>query len=370
MSALRTNEPIQKAVLTLRKAGKSQLEFLKITIENGRVISLTIAGGDEQGGHGVVEHVAFSFNKITVEYTPQGKDGQGTGGDGIQRSVRRRTMTAAAAAEDALRGGDPAGALALLQAEVRNKPADAGLRVFLFQLLCVLGQWERALNQLKVAADLDASALAMAQHVRRGRPLRGDARVGVRRTEVADDLRRAGPVARPADRIAARRAARATPARAEELRLRAFDDAPASTGDIDGRRFEWIADADSRLGPVLEAMINGRYYWIPFARLARRGHRGAGGPARCRLDAGPPPVRERRRDPRADPDALPRVGELRRRPHRAGAQDGVGRGRSGRASRTRAAAPRHRRRRNAPDGHQAIAIDAGVGRPDGAEQDG
>ena len=43
--------------------------------------------------------------------------------------------------------------------------------------------------------------------------------------------------------------------RAEELRLRAFDDAPVSTGDIDGRRFEWIADADSRLGPVLEAMI-------------------------------------------------------------------------------------------------------------------
>ena len=44
MSALRTNEPIQKAVLTLRKAGKSQLEFLKITIERGRVISLTHRG--------------------------------------------------------------------------------------------------------------------------------------------------------------------------------------------------------------------------------------------------------------------------------------------------------------------------------------
>ena len=30
-------------------------------------------------------------------------------------------------------------------------------------------------------------------------------------------------------------------------------------GDIDGRPFEWIADADSRLGPVLEAIVNGRY---------------------------------------------------------------------------------------------------------------
>lgn len=80
MAALRTNEPIQKAVLTLRKAGKSQLEFMKITIENGRVASLTIGGGDEQGGHEVVEHISFAFNAITVEYVPQRKDGQGGGG--------------------------------------------------------------------------------------------------------------------------------------------------------------------------------------------------------------------------------------------------------------------------------------------------
>ena len=32
------------------------------------------------------------------------------------------------------------------------------LRVFLFQLLCVLGQWERALNQLNVASSLDPAA--------------------------------------------------------------------------------------------------------------------------------------------------------------------------------------------------------------------
>jgi type VI secretion system protein ImpE len=57
--------------------------------------------------------------------------------------------------------------------------------------------------------------------------------------------------------------------RSHELRSRAFDDAPASTGDIDGRPFSWISDADSRLGPVLEAVINGRYYWVPFSRLIK-----------------------------------------------------------------------------------------------------
>ena len=80
MSALRTNEPIQKAVLTLRKAGKSQLEYLKVTIEQGRVTALDIEGGDLNGGAGVTENVSFSFNKINVEYVPQGKDGQAMGG--------------------------------------------------------------------------------------------------------------------------------------------------------------------------------------------------------------------------------------------------------------------------------------------------
>jgi type VI secretion system secreted protein Hcp len=80
MSALRTNELITKAVLTLRKAGKSALEFLKITIEQGRVTSLTIEGGDRSGTPDLFEHVSFTFNKISVEYVPQGKDGQGLGG--------------------------------------------------------------------------------------------------------------------------------------------------------------------------------------------------------------------------------------------------------------------------------------------------
>jgi type VI secretion system protein ImpE len=54
---------------------------------------------------------------------------------------------------------------------------------------------------------------------------------------------------------------------AAQLRARAFEGAPAVPGAIDDRPFAWIADADPRLGPMLEAIVNGRYYWIPFARL-------------------------------------------------------------------------------------------------------
>ena len=69
-----------KAVLTLRKAGKGHLEYLKVTIEQGRVTSLTVDGGDGAGGADVVERVSFSFNKIEVEYVPQGKEGLPQGG--------------------------------------------------------------------------------------------------------------------------------------------------------------------------------------------------------------------------------------------------------------------------------------------------
>ncbi len=47
----------------------------------------------------------------------------------------------------------------------------------------------------------------------------------------------------------------------------AFDKAPTTSGTLDGKPFEWIADADPRMGPVLESLVNGRYYWIPFHRI-------------------------------------------------------------------------------------------------------
>jgi type VI secretion system protein ImpE len=56
---------------------------------------------------------------------------------------------------------------------------------------------------------------------------------------------------------------------APDLRARAFESAPPSAGSVDGESFEWIADADMRLGPVCEAVINGRYYWVPFERFSR-----------------------------------------------------------------------------------------------------
>jgi type VI secretion system protein ImpE len=177
-------------------------------------------------------------------------------------------MVSTVAAERSLGAGDLVTALKQLQEQVRGAPADAKLRVFLFQLLAVMGQWDRALDQLNVAATLDASALAMAQMYRealRCELLRADVFAGKRSPMV---------LGQPEQWLALLiesmlMAGRGQAGQAAQLRASAFDAAPPSPGTIDGVGFDWIADADTRLGPVLEAIINGRYYWVSFTRLRR-----------------------------------------------------------------------------------------------------
>jgi type VI secretion system protein ImpE len=66
-------------------------------------------------------------------------------------------------AKELVQQGKLAEALTALGAEVRAAPNDAKLRVFMFQLLAVTGQWERAANQLKVCNDQDPKTIMMAQ---------------------------------------------------------------------------------------------------------------------------------------------------------------------------------------------------------------
>jgi type VI secretion system protein ImpE len=169
-------------------------------------------------------------------------------------------------AEEALRQGNPDAALTALQGQIRKHPADAKLRVFLFQLLAVLGDWNKALVQLNVAAELDSGTLAMAATYRdavQAEALREQVFAGERDPIVFGEPQRWIALLFEALRAAGRGDAE----QARGLREEAFDTAPASAGRIDGKAFSWIADADMRLGPVLEGILNGRYTWIPFQHI-------------------------------------------------------------------------------------------------------
>jgi type VI secretion system protein ImpE len=171
-------------------------------------------------------------------------------------------------AEELFRGGDLKGCLAELQNDVRRRPADPKLRVFLAQLLMVTGDWDRAINQLGVTAELDAAALPM-KHTY-------TAAIQCERLRAAVFAGDKSPLVlgEPPSWIALLLQGLALGGQgrsreAEELRARALEEAPATSGEMNGTAFEWIADADSRLGPVLEVVLNGGYYWVPFARIRR-----------------------------------------------------------------------------------------------------
>jgi type VI secretion system protein ImpE len=183
-------------------------------------------------------------------------------------------------AVEALRVGDLNRALGDLQNEVRASPDDPRKRIFLFQLLSVLGQWDRALTQLGVIRDLDKGAAPMTrtyQEAIRCEALRRGVFAGERSPMILGE-----PEPWMAQMVEALRLSREGDAgAAQQLRDKALEEAPTSAGtiavagdpqlsaDVSETAFAWIADADSRLSPLLEVILNGRYYWVPFQRIAR-----------------------------------------------------------------------------------------------------
>jgi type VI secretion system protein ImpE len=169
-------------------------------------------------------------------------------------------------AEELLREGRLKEALAAVQERVRGNPADAKERVFLFQLLCLQGQWGQALTQLSIAAELDAANLLLASVCREAiacEAFRAEVFAGRRSPVVLGE-----PPEWLAWMIQANEMVGAGRYReSQALRGRAFEAAPASAGRINDVPFQWIADMDSRLGPVLEAIVGGKYYWIPFSNI-------------------------------------------------------------------------------------------------------
>src|SRR4051812_29202926 len=169
-------------------------------------------------------------------------------------------------AAERLKSGNLEEALADLQAEVRKNPANAQTRVFLFQLLCLLGRWDRARTQLEVLADMDKQTTSMVQTY--GALLQCEAV----RTEVFAGKRPPLVFGKPGEWVALllealKLTAQGKHREATALRAQSFESAPTTSGKADGQPFAWIADGDSRLGPMLEAVVNGRYYWVPFHRL-------------------------------------------------------------------------------------------------------
>jgi type VI secretion system protein ImpE len=170
-------------------------------------------------------------------------------------------------AEQLFKAGDISGARAALAGELKRNPQDVRARQFFWQLLAIVGDLDKADTQLKALGGVQASAMMLGsvymQAINAER-LRARTFAG----EIAPkSLVGVEPwVQGLLDALAA--TIKGTPGAAARHDA-ALAEAPASPGSVEGEAFEWLADADTRFGPMLEVIIGADYGFIPFAAMNR-----------------------------------------------------------------------------------------------------
>ncbi len=163
---------------------------------------------------------------------------------------------------EALKQGRLGEALNMVKDAVRKAPSDAGHRSVLFQLYCVQGNWEGAQTQLKLVGEFDVESVMW---------------VGVCEKVLACEAERRAVFEGKNPPTLFGQPPEWVGGMIEALRLgldgkweaaaasqaQALETAPATAVRINGEEGAWLADGDSRLGPLLEAFIDGKYYWVP-----------------------------------------------------------------------------------------------------------
>jgi protein involved in temperature-dependent protein secretion len=182
-----------------------------------------------------------------------------TEGKSVERMMRD--------ADQLLKSGDLDGARRALVEAVRSSPSDASARMFLFQVLALAGEWDKARIQLDALAKISPEAQMLS--VVYGRAIaaereRADVIAGraLAVEHVASDWMQ-GVIE------ALQYFGQGRVAEGEAARDAAFDAAPDTAGTLDGAAFDWIADADGRFGPCFEAVIGGRYGLQAFDQIER-----------------------------------------------------------------------------------------------------
>jgi type VI secretion system protein ImpE len=129
-------------------------------------------------------------------------------------------------------------AVQALNAEVRNHPEDSKRRIFLFELLCFSGEYDRAQKQLDIfgSDDINKEMGALVY------------RSALQAEKTRQDLFAKKEYPKPVGDAVATGA--------------------AVSGTLNGKSFQSIADADPRIGPHLEVFAGGSYLWMNFEHLA------------------------------------------------------------------------------------------------------
>jgi len=163
--------------------------------------------------------------------------------------------------------GNLTGAIAAMNLQVKEKPADIAIRSQLAELLCVAGDLERAERQFEAIAQQDPKTALQVSSLRQ--LLRGSQA----RNQVFRDGRAPELLAAPPEHLTLRLealvqlragdtdAAAASLVRAEEAR-------PVVAGRHEDTAFDDFRDLDDLFGGILEVITTtGKYYWVPLEQV-------------------------------------------------------------------------------------------------------
>jgi len=167
---------------------------------------------------------------------------------------------------DFIAAGDLPSALRHVKEAVRAAPADTALRQHLVRLYALEGNWEGAVGQLKTIGGLDAGTEMFVQVY--SRVLRGE----VTRREVHQGKRAAVIFGEPEEWVSLLLSGlqlwkQGHTSRGLELQEQARKIWPELPGSLNGEPFAAVLDGDSFLGPVIEAFVEGNYWWVPLSRI-------------------------------------------------------------------------------------------------------
>jgi type VI secretion system protein ImpE len=153
-----------------------------------------------------------------------------------------------------------------LVAAVKTSPADTIVRTLLFQVLCYLGEWDKADRHLQAIAAQDSRRQAGVLGYR------NIIHAEMERHEVVNKNKNGSFISDPPAYIELFLQIRnqldeGKTSEAEELLAKLDAQRPLLSGTVNDIPFVGICDTDTTLFPFLEVIAHERYLWVPFESI-------------------------------------------------------------------------------------------------------
>lgn len=169
-------------------------------------------------------------------------------------------------ANDLFRAGRLQEAIEAQLLEVKNKPADHGRRLFLFELLAFAGDLDRARKQIEVInyneMERDAAVQSYRKLLEAEQARRRVFREGIMPQFLVPPPEHLGKRLEVINCLRGNQLGQAA-----ELLAQVAEAEPAIHGQLNDKPFETLRDCDDLFGPVLEVMAHGDYYWLPLQQV-------------------------------------------------------------------------------------------------------